>query len=101
MKGIGLEGVNELAEKIEHGLIELGVQGAPGTAVKFLVVQIGVLGGSVWNFLEFRMGFEESVRRQFPGLVAQTVDLGDDLDAVVMTGLHQLSYLILGPTAEF
>ena len=95
VKRLRLAGSRKLIDQIEKDGVHFRVQRTVATAVDPLVVR--VLPG---RLIEFRVLLEESIRPFRPGLMPEAVDLRNELDPLLATGLCNRGNLILAGRAR-
>src|ERR1051326_5507399 len=75
VKRIGIEGVRQFVNQCENHSVHFGILWTPTAAIDAFV--IGKLAG---RFVKLRIVLEQFARAAAPGLMTETIDLGDDVD---------------------
>lgn len=89
VKGVGIEGVDKLVHEVEDDFVDLGVGRAPFTAV-----DVGVVLRDVRGLVKLWVFFEQGEGVFCPGLMAETVEQGDEADAVFAGQFGKLSGVV-------
>ncbi|OPZ77216.1 MAG: hypothetical protein BWY77_01742 [bacterium ADurb.Bin431] len=84
MDHVGVEGLDQLVEQIEDHGMDCGIERVPFPAVDPLVARIGARGE-----VEFGIAGEQGIGGSGPGLVAETLKLGHQLDVLAPASLGE------------
>ena len=87
---IGIEGIDQFVEQVEHNFVHVGVRRAPLAAVDVLVVL-----RNPRRLVELRVLREQRARLGAPGLMAEAVHQRNQADPVLAADSGKLPSLIL------